>query len=311
MKTKSRAIIVAVLVGCFSLLLSANFAAADDPDYSGGVLSLPRVTINKINAMDNVKMGLDLAKGTFSFIGLDSDIMITTKVTLSGGQEVPPNLTPGAARGVFMVNTVTGTISGTVIIATLPNVTAAHIHTGAVGVSGPVIIPLIGDGDIRVVPQNAFLTVEQLKSFLLSGLYVNVHTTGFPNGAIRGQLEPALVERSVTPLRGADSVPPTNSSGSALGVLNVDFKTRAISGRLTITGLTNVTGAGIHEGAVGANGPSIIPLLGDGQTMTVPTGAMLTDSQFNNFMTGGLYLNVYTGEFPGGEIRGQLYPVVR
>ncbi|MBF0497010.1 MAG: CHRD domain-containing protein [Deltaproteobacteria bacterium] len=311
MQTKSRAIIIAVLVGCFSLLLSANFAAADDPDFSGGVLTMPRLTINKITAVDNVKMGLDLTKSTFSLLGLDPDIVTTTKVTLSGGQEVPPNSTPGAGRGVFMVNTVTGAISGTVIIASLPNVTAAHIHTGPVGVSGPVIIPLIGDGEVRVVPQHTVLTADQLGLFLQTGLYVNVHTTELPNGAIRGQLDPSPVERSVTPLSGAETVPPVTSTGSALGVLKVDFKTRAISGKLTITGLTNVTAAHIHDGAVGVNGPIIVPLQGDGQTMTIPAGSVLTDSQFTSFMNGGLYLNVHTTAFPNGEIRGQIYPAVR
>ncbi|MBF0552163.1 MAG: CHRD domain-containing protein [Deltaproteobacteria bacterium] len=91
----------------------------------------------------------------------------------------------------------------------------------------------------------------------------------------------------------------------------VDFNTRAISGRVTITGLTNVTGAHIHSGAVGVNGPIIVPLVIDGQSITVPAGAGLTDSQFNSFMNGGLYLNVHTSAFPDGEIRGQIYPAVR
>lgn len=312
MKTKSRAVIIAVLVSCLFLLLSANFVVADDPDFSEGVLTIPRLTINKITARDNVKMSLDLVKSTFSLLGLDLDIIITTRVTLSGGQEVPPILTPYAARGVMMVNTVTGAISGTVTVSSPANVTAAHIHAGPVGVNGIVIVPLIGDDEIRVVPRNTVLTSEQLVLFLRSGLYVNIHTTDFPNGAVRGQLDPSVVERSVTPLSGAETVPAVvTSAGSALGILKVDFKTRAISGQLTITGLTNVTGAYICDGAVGVNGPIVIPLLGDGQTMTVQAGSVLVDSQFTSFMNGGLYLIVQTAAYPEGEIRGQIYPVVK
>ena len=69
-------------------------------------------------------------------------------------------------------------------------ITGAHIHRGAAGVDGPVVLPLQQatgggwrgcSGDTDWV-QAAFN--EGLRNY-----YVNVHTAEYPNGAIRGQLQ--------------------------------------------------------------------------------------------------------------------------
>src|SRR5262249_13115596 len=64
--------------------------------------------------------------------------------------------------------------------------TAAHIHLGAVGDPGPIIIPLLGG------PTNwsgtTPLTAEQKAQLKAGQLYVNVHTLVNPGGEIRGQI---------------------------------------------------------------------------------------------------------------------------
>jgi hypothetical protein len=72
------------------------------------------------------------------------------------------------------------------------NATAAHIHQGAAGVNGPVIVPLVGGagataGTWTVTP-GAILTVAQLTALRASGLYVNIHTATNLGGEIRGQI---------------------------------------------------------------------------------------------------------------------------
>jgi len=53
--------------------------------------------------------------------------------------------TTGSGTAVFIVDVNTGAISGRVDFSGLSaNTTAAHIHQGAAGVSGPVLIPLQG-----------------------------------------------------------------------------------------------------------------------------------------------------------------------
>jgi CHRD domain len=108
-------------------------------------------------------------------------------------------------------------------------------------------------------------------------------------------------------LSGGQEVPPVTSSGAGSGTITInDDKT--VSGSVTTTGVTG-TMAHIHNGAVGKNGPVIVPLSksGDG-TWTVPSGVKLTDAQYAAFKAGDLYVNVHSAQHQGGEIRGQLKP---
>ena len=69
--------------------------------------------------------------------------------------------------------------------------TAAHIHQGAVGQNGPVIIALVKtSSDVWTVPLGTSLTDAQYQAYLAGQLYVNVHTDANKGGEIRAQLKP-------------------------------------------------------------------------------------------------------------------------
>jgi CHRD domain len=108
-------------------------------------------------------------------------------VKLSGASEVPPVTTPGSGRGKIMVSD-DGAVSGSVTTTGIAGM-AAHIHTGAAGINGPVIIPLTKDGDTYKVPAGAKLSPDQMKAFKAGELYVNVHTAANKGGELRGQLK--------------------------------------------------------------------------------------------------------------------------
>jgi hypothetical protein len=68
--------------------------------------------------------------------------------------------------------------------------TGAHIHVGAAGVNGPVVVPLTAP-DARGSAAGCAVTTRALVAAILDnpgGYYANVQTTDFPAGAIRGQL---------------------------------------------------------------------------------------------------------------------------
>jgi CHRD domain len=115
----------------------------------------------------------------------------------------------------------------------------------------------------------------------------------------------AAAEVKVT-LAGDQEVPPVRSAGTGSGTIVIG-NDGAVSGSVTTTGIAG-TAAHIHEGAVGKNGPVVIPLTKNGDTYAVPPGAKLTDAQFARFKEGNLYVNAHTAANPGGEIRGQLKP---
>jgi CHRD domain len=111
-----------------------------------------------------------------------------TKVNLSGAEEVPPLSVPGSGSGSFRVAD-DGTITGSVTTKDVQG-TMAHIHRGAKGTNGPVIVPLDKKGDTYSVPAGRKLTPEQIADLKAGRLYVNVHTERNKGGEVRGQLQP-------------------------------------------------------------------------------------------------------------------------
>jgi hypothetical protein len=108
-------------------------------------------------------------------------------------------------------------------------------------------------------------------------------------------------------LSGAQEVPPVTTSASGTGTIIVGAD-KAVSGSVTTTGVVGVA-AHIHQGAMGQNGPVIIPLTKTADNVwSVPAGAALTDEQDKAFKAGNLYVNVHSAANKGGEIRGQLKP---
>ena len=120
-------------------------------------------------------------------LGVGSALGADVKVALSGANEVPPVKTSASGSGTITIaddGAVSGSVSSTGVAGT-----AAHIHEGAAGANGPVIVPLTKDGDTYKVPAGAKLTPAQLASFKAGNLYVNVHSAANPGGEIRGQLK--------------------------------------------------------------------------------------------------------------------------
>jgi len=72
---------------------------------------------------------------------------------------------------------------------TLP-ATAAHIHQGAAGVAGAVVVPLTapGAGGTAAGCVNSTRTLVTAILDNPAGYYANVHTTDYPVGAVCGQL---------------------------------------------------------------------------------------------------------------------------
>ncbi len=126
---------------------------------------------------------------TIVFAGVSACAVMPHGIKLTGAQEVPPTSTSGTGTGSITVSD-EGMISGSIKTTGVPG-TAAHVHTGAAGVNGPVIVPLTKTADgVWSVPAGSKLTAEQLKAYRAGELYVNVHTEANKAGEIRAQLAP-------------------------------------------------------------------------------------------------------------------------
>lgn len=107
-------------------------------------------------------------------------------VVLLGANEAPgPGDPDGSGTAHIELNQGHGQVCWVIEVTNVENVTAAHIHVAPAGSPGPVVVPLspvssgctTADRDlIKAIRQNP------------SAYYVNVHSTTFPAGAVRGQL---------------------------------------------------------------------------------------------------------------------------
>ena len=224
---------------------------------------------------------------------------------LSAAQEVPLNASTATGNGFIAFDPVTKAFTARLALSGV-TATAAHIHTGAIGANGAVLFPLsetaTGSG-VWVAAAGTMVTDAQIASLTSGGLYFNAHSAAFPGGEIRGQ-----IARNVRFARmsAAEEVPVNASTAIGTGTLIVDPTNRAVSGSITLTGMT-ATAAHIHLGAPGVNGAVIVPLtqLTSG-TWSVPADTTFTADQLKAYKQGNLYFNAHSAAFPGGEIRGQI-----
>ncbi len=109
-------------------------------------------------------------------------------------------------------------------------------------------------------------------------------------------------------ITGAEEVPPVNTSASGSGSVTVG-EDRSVSGSFKLQNAAHMLMAHIHVGPAGQNGPVIIPFqkTADNEWVVTP-GAKLTESQYQSYKAGGLYVNFHSAQHKGGEIRGQLRP---
>jgi uncharacterized protein (TIGR03437 family) len=279
---------------------------------------------------------------------------------MSPANEVPPAAIEGSSSALLAAHIVrddsgkiiSGTVDFTVDYRFLGAVTLTglHIHPAPKGVNGPVVIGTNLSGAQPIVDATGAGTVNRPAHILptntdalsaLNGMledpsqyYVNIHTTDFPGGAMRAQLERAEVIVLMGNMSPANENPPIPSSAAGISQAVV-ITTKDADGVLTSGQVifdinynfgtpTTVTGFHIHNGAAGVNGPVIINtgLSGSAPLMvTAANGAgtfrktvevnMANADQvatLNGLLTNpqDYYINMHTVEFGGGLIRDQL-----
>ena len=131
--------------------------------------------------------------------GGSSEPSVTYTSVLSGVNEVSPVATIGSGTATATLFTSTRALTGSIQLTNL-TATAAHIHQGASGANGSVIVTLTDQGGGKwAVPAGTVLTEAQAAAFTTNGLYFNVHTAANTSGEIRGQI-PSGTQATPAPL---------------------------------------------------------------------------------------------------------------
>ena len=129
---------------------------------------------------------------------------------LFGNMEVPSIETNATGLAEFRPILNENTVTYTLNVTDIDNVTAAHIHSGKQGQNGPIVVTLfrpdiptpkmvsglLSEGDITPDNLEGPLADKQISDLLNAthsmGLYVNVHTTQYPDGEIRGPISNSI-----------------------------------------------------------------------------------------------------------------------
>ena len=98
----------------------------------------------------------------------------------------------GIGSATITVNSGQGEVCHELSVAgiTLPAI-GAHIHEGVAGENGPIVVPLEPPPDANGVSSGCEEVSRELALAIIQdpeNYYVNVHTSDFENGALRGQL---------------------------------------------------------------------------------------------------------------------------
>jgi hypothetical protein len=98
--------------------------------------------------------------------------------------------TDGAGHATFKLDATKGEVCYELMVEKIGAATAAHVHKGAAGASGPPVVPMTKPDASGKASGCATADTAVVKDILANpaNYYVNVHTAEFPGGAIRGQL---------------------------------------------------------------------------------------------------------------------------
>jgi hypothetical protein len=156
---------------------------------------------------------LVLAIGLITSLGLlwsvsavaAGDTTVTLRARLTGAQEVPPADPDGLGKVDVHIDAAAGQVCFDVKLNDVATPNRGHIHAGASGVNGPIVVPFfeLRPGDaLSTDPRHEAIEQGRLQDCVPgdpailaaivanpAGYYVNVHNSRFPGGALRCQLE--------------------------------------------------------------------------------------------------------------------------
>lgn len=194
------------------------------------------------------------------------------------------------------------------------DIQAVHIHEGAIGSNGPVVIDLTSNlykNIARVaIPMNGDL---KLKKLVEGGYYIAVHTALYPNGEIRGQIK---LETDLSPfaiMNGTQVQPPVATTAKAFTVVNLGSAGDKLKFNIISSGLSGpIRTAGLYKALAGKNGSLVADLsnfiLADNRvsgTIQLPD-SLKGASILALLATRSLYVSLNTDIYPEGEVRGQV-----
>lgn len=247
---------------------------------------------------------------------------------LSGVSETVPVNTAAVGMTIMEVTGNVGISTGSFNNLSAPLATAisggAHVHGALAGANASVIFPLnstttedLLSGTFAAEDNAMGINSSFIQRLRSRATYVNIHSTNYLPGEIRGQLLPLSTAYFTANLAGSNSVPPNGSTGR--GQVKIELNgdelvmTGAFSGLSEDFASEIAGGSHLHASIAGKNGAVQIFTnaeldddLRGGRFLAADNTFETTIRNIYDLSFGNLYLNIHTGQYPAGEIRGQV-----
>lgn len=210
--------------------------------------------------------------------------------------------------------------------------TAAQIHSGASGMAGAAVMPMMTapmSDTVTAIAGSVTVNDARLLVRLVnnpSQFYLNLGNAKYPRGAVRGQFRrigPVDLQRIMhvgpfAALNSGDQEVAAPGDNNAHATAFLGLNTTSINYAVSWTGLTSPTSFVIDQGAVGMNGAPAATLFmaphGLNPTITAVAGTAINvpartiaAMKANPAM---FFTNLTTVRFPLGAARGQLFQVI-
>lgn len=246
------------------------------------------------------------------------------RTNISSSQEIPESKSMGYGSLLLELKADSLIISGSFNGLTSAYA-ASHIHTALAGQTGGVAFTLNatvnenGLSGIYNAKNNRFeLTNSQKDMLMQRGLYVNLHTSNFASGELRGQITPPAKAIFYAGLSGSAEIPSIKSAASGALLFELtDMDSLVATGTFSdLEGDFDASIAGgshIHIAHPGTNGAVDILLnattetdLKSGVYVASSNTFGLESTQIQTLMGRMYYVNLHTKAFAAGELRGQI-----
>lgn len=287
----------------------------DDPSVTPGGYTLADVSCNDADSTGDIDARtatINLTAGevvTCTFRNFETaptdDLFV---FHLAGDQEVPPVVTNerGGCMGRFDAGA-----SELSLVCThdVDSPTLMHIHRAPAGANGDIVFDL-GDPTSPVIATWSGMTPPDVADLLAGNFYLNIHTSGRPSGAIRGQILSRTVDTVAFTADASQVVPPGDTAATAN--CTADLSTNADQLAIDCThNFPAPDAAHVHQAPRGENGPIV-------HTFASPASPInenvpLTPRLVADFAATFLYLDIHGAggdEETATEIRGQIAPPV-
>lgn len=258
---------------------------------------------------------LTIMTGLFLLIGqpfysmgqlLTDNLLFTAKLTSD----------QSAARGVaaLTINGSRDTICLSInMMGISDSITGIGLYSTDTDSSGSLVIDfssVVNGNTLNTSIVGTFVNEENLADFIEGDYSIRVFTIGSTEPLIAGNLRLETDYSFVALLNGEQEVPSSGSAAYGLAIIKLNMDSSKMKIDMMVDGLTgSITGVHLHLGGEGVIGPVAVDLTEfvDGKLIqgTVDSSDFLSIT--DSLISGLVYINVHTGIFPNGEIRGQLH----